>query len=255
MTTTIWIPDVHNKWRVVERILARHTERPLHVIMAGDYFDNFDDTMDDVEAVGHWLGTTIRRGVMDETVIWTRLLGNHDIPYIYPHLNKSHWCPGYTPRKALAVAETRIHHHPQAFKLHTWVGPWLLTHAGVSARLFTDCYKCPPTLVPDRGRLTEMLTGDEAILHSDRIYSEKLILMDAGWRMEERRIGGVTWCDWDEEFRPLPDIKQLVGHTPGREPRYKVNSICGDTHLRYYAIYNEPSQGWYWYDSKTGEKK
>jgi hypothetical protein len=28
-------------------------------------------------------------------------------------------------------------------------------------------------------------------------------------------VGGITWLDWRSEFRPVPGVNQIVGHTPG----------------------------------------
>jgi hypothetical protein len=49
------------------------------------------------------------------------------------------------------------------------------------------------------------------------------------------RYGGILWCDWNA-FEPIKDLPQIVGHTPGREVRYKGNSICLDTHLHHYGL-------------------
>lgn len=32
-------------------------------------------------------------------------------------------------------------------------------------------------------------------------------------------VGGVTWCDWDQEFEPTPGLHQIVGHTPASSVR------------------------------------
>jgi hypothetical protein len=34
------------------------------------------------------------------------------------------------------------------------------------------------------------------------------------------KSGGILWCDW-QAFETIRDIRQIVGHTPGHEVRYK----------------------------------
>ena len=62
-------------------------------------------------------------------------------------------------------------------------------------------------------------------------------LLRAGWvRGGDQAKGGCTWLDWDEEFEDIPGVPQIVGHTIGKEPRWKGASLCLDTQLRHYAV-------------------
>lgn len=258
---TIWIPDIHNKIGVADKIVTSHGERPLRVVYAGDYFDNFNDTPAHAQRVAEWLVTHCRNDVTEQKEGLTRvfLVGNHDVPYLFPNLNKAMWCPGYTPEKALAVASTGLHHLTYHFNLFNVVGSWLCTHAGVSGELFKDDYgdKNSGYTYPTQSELLDLLLEEEELLFEHKYVDPRaLIFMQEGYRTDERRSGrgGLTWCDWDNEFEPIPGINQLVGHTP--HPTVKGNDItgpefnsfntCSDTHLRTYGVYDEVADTWDW---------
>ena len=39
-----------------------------------------------------------------------------------------------------------------------------------------------------------------------------------------------------KSFEPITGIRQIVGHTPGHEVRYKKGDVCLDTHLHHYGL-------------------
>ena len=236
MTHTIWIPDIHNNIHLAEQIVI--SARPTGVIYAGDYWDNWGDSPDDAERIAWWLKSKIT--APEEGRDETFLLGNHDIPYLFPDLNSGFYCSGYTPLKALAIASTKLHHYADRFKLYTWVGAgaWLCTHAGFSKRLYH--------VQPD---ITALLEAEESELLTHPPDSQQLHLLHPGKaRGGLRPCGGVTWCDWDKEFVPIPGVNQLVGHTPGRTVREKngpdSRNICADTNMRKYGVYDAERDGW-----------
>lgn len=47
------IPDVHHKLQLVEKVRTNHLGTPA--IFLGDYFDDFDDTVDDMKVTCRWL--------------------------------------------------------------------------------------------------------------------------------------------------------------------------------------------------------
>jgi hypothetical protein len=51
--------------------------------------------------------------------------------------------------------------------------------------------------------------------------------------------GGVDWLDWDE-FKPVPGLNQIVGHTPGGDIRTKhladSENYCLDTNLNHVIL-------------------
>jgi hypothetical protein len=55
-----------------------------------------------------------------------------------------------------------------------------------------------------------------------------------------QKVGGITWLDWQQEFQPIPDLNQIVGHSELRIPEQKStrNSMnyCLDTKNRHIGI-------------------
>ena len=42
-------------------------------------------------------------------------------------------------------------------------------------------------------------------------------------RWGQQRVGGLTWCDFEREFKPFRGINQIVGHTPQMQsPRWCI---------------------------------
>ena len=42
-------------------------------------------------------------------------------------------------------------------------------------------------------------------------------------RWGSQRVGGITWCDFEREFKPFRGINQIVGHTPQMQsPRWCI---------------------------------
>ena len=110
-------------------------------------------------------------------------------------------------------------------------------------------------------------------LKNDSVYAIKKFYSNTGhWfsaarftRSYSQLYGGLTWCDWRQEFLPIRGVHQLVGHTPCRTlywialgendvehktiPLEDLSSpiltdktsynLCLDTHPRsqYYTIY------------------
>jgi hypothetical protein len=53
-----------------------------------------------------------------------------------------------------------------------------------------------------------------------------------GWA----KVGGVNWLDYDREFKPVPGLKQIFGHTPHDQPVVSGHNIALDTRSKHYAI-------------------
>ena len=79
---------------------------------------------------------------------------------------------------------------------------------------------------PDK--FLEIFVGDERLT--------KFLYSVSSLRGGIDQYSGILWCDY-EEFKDIPDVKQIFGHTKG-ELRQTENHICLDTTLRNYAIYD-----------------
>jgi hypothetical protein len=207
---TLVIPDIHNKVDLANEIAARHPEVD-RIVCLGDYFDDFGDNQDDARRTAEW----VKNRSHDEK--WTLLVGNHDIAYM--HNGGIFGCSGWTRRKQLSVNDVLVSSDWSRLRLHTYVGDWLLTHAGFTDNLNVYDIDCVLHAAQDCLR---------------RGQPHRLLLAGVS-RGGDQRYGGVLWCDWSE-FSPIAGVSQLFGHTQGATVRRNGDNVCLDTHLKHYAI-------------------
>jgi hypothetical protein len=192
---TLIVPDIHNQIERAEHWLS--TQRYEHVVFLGDYFDNFGDNVGDARKTALWL-----RNRMDSTDD-VFLLGNHDVPYMYPHRDEL-YCPGFTTAKAKGIHEILKPEHWHRFKLAHEEQGWLLSHAG-----FHPVWMDEPTMEKILRRC------DEAMQRTAKGKMDPILGMGVdrgGWL---QHFGGPLWMDWDS-LVPIP------GHTPGTVVRTKI---------------------------------
>lgn len=204
--TTIVVSDVHNKIDRVKKILETPHDR---AVFHGDWFDDFGD--DPLIA-----GRTAR--YLKELLCnknYTFLFGNHDVPYFLRH--RATLCSGNTLGKHEVINSILTREDWLKFKLHTWAEGYLISHAGF------------------RERFSEY-EADQALVNFQQGDPSSPLLHAGLSRGGNQVYGGCTWCDWRDEFRPIPSIDQIVGHTPASEVRNQVDNWCLDTHLNHYGI-------------------
>ena len=197
---TLIIPDLHHCTDHADHWLA--TQRHDRVVFLGDYFDNFGDDVSDARRTAFWLRDRIEK--TDDVF----LLGNHDVPYMFPRSPQLH-CPGFTAAKARGIGEILRPAHWQRFRLAHAEQGWLMSHAG-----FHPVWIKEPTVE----RILQRC--DQAMQHAKRRVVDPIL--GAG---EDRgglqQFGGPLWMDWDN-LVPIPGINQIVGHTPDDAVREKI---------------------------------
>lgn len=197
---TLIIPDIHNRTENAEHWLT--TQRYERVVFLGDYFDSFEDDVNDARLTATWLRDRIER--TDDIF----LLGNHDVPYMFPRAAEL-YCPGFTPAKAKGIGEILKPRHWQRFRLAHAEQGWLMSHAG-----FHPVWIKEPTVE----RILERC--DTAIQKAKRRVVDP-ILGDGEVPGGLQRFGGPLWMDWDS-LMPIPGINQIVGHSEGDDVREKI---------------------------------
>jgi hypothetical protein len=215
------IPDIHHKVGMVERIRANHPGMPA--IFLGDYFDDFYDTPAHMEVTCRWLKQAIGRG-QD-----TFLLGNHCFAYLSYELGvRWGYCSGWDVGK-----QQIFHRHfpgDTLLKSGAWTAHcqgWLISHAGLTRKLHRSFSK--------RNTSEEILAwvnNAENALMGGVAHPAFVAGIERGG---PAKSGGILWCDW-QSFEPITGIRQIVGHTPGHEVRYKKGDVCLDTHLHHYGL-------------------
>lgn len=194
---TLVLGDIHHRTSAADRAITKFSERCSHVVLLGDFFDDFGDSPETMRATCRWLRTSL------EDPNRTHLLGNHDAAYLLPY-DPQTVCPGWTGEKQRIFDLEMAGADRTRFQVATQVGPWLLSHAGFNLELVEQW----GTLgLPARAQTEWDKAGRQ----------ERTPLLDIGRSRGGRSgRGGVLWMDWNNEFRPHSGLNQVVGHTPSR---------------------------------------
>lgn len=233
------VPDVHHDIDAVRRVLAAEEDAD-EVVFLGDWFDNFGDTPEEAGRTAEYLASLLSQAPENDNYVF--LLGNHDAPYMNND-NGAVSCSGFNMDKAERVNEHMSPHHWKKFRLFYEIDNWLLSHAGMTGNLsaYYRVYK-------DKDGELEWELSKERLYN---LQNEALYMLGAGythWMIEPgmsrggmQNFGGVTWCDWDVDFSPIPGFNQVCGHT--RHPtvvrtKHTKNSKnwCIDTGMQHYAL-------------------
>ena len=116
-----------------------------------------------------------------------------------------------------------------------------MTHGGLDRRLVKPKCKTNDDII---NGLFEAVNDVESKLLSDDEHWFYQIGHSRGGRY---RTGGIVWCDFDREFQPIDDFRQIVGHTSqwqtGRAKQHDTegfasivdaNNLCIDCSLNQY---------------------
>ena len=201
---TVIIPDIHTHFEKAEEIIDK--ESPDNVVFLGDYFDDFGDSLETTEQVARWLKGSLE----DRTRI--HLLGNHDLSY----LDRNYPCSGFTENKYSLIKSIV---DLSKLKTYCFVENYLCTHAGLSKDFF-EAYVKVESIVDFLDRNSVHLFDCSSLRGGINPYS------------------GIVWCDYTE-FKDIPGVKQIFGHTKGYEVRQTENHVCLDTGLDHYAIHDD----------------
>ena len=205
------IPDIHQCIGFANKALELVDFD--HVVFLGDYFDCFE-IPDNVwhysmERTCEWLNKTKER--LGDRAVW--LLGNHDLAYMatyrhkrIPDKNTFYSCSGYTRSKAKVINKRLEPNFFAGLELCCEANGWVCVHAG----FHYDHFK---PFMSERENILALYESWER---------DKMVFHQAPWhwihfvgrcRGGINDIGSPIWLDWDAEFAPVENIKQIVGHT------------------------------------------
>lgn len=225
---TIIIPDLHNRVDFVEPALTSPALQPYdNVIFLGDYFDDFYDTPRDVTNSAMWLKQSLHKP--NRIHLW----GTHDLWYRFPN-NPFIMASGNTEEKAEAINRVltiedwnliRPYHYEQNFLMtHAGVHPYLIGQYALKNKQIFGKYIVNNSLQLSTQEVIDRIikpATDEAL--EDVSNNVINIWFEAGFaRWGTQPVGGITWLDWNREFKPIPDLNQIAGHTEHREPEEKI---------------------------------
>ena len=179
MKKAIVVGDLHGKFEIVERALEYKDHK---IIFVGDYLDDFTRT----RAEQITTAQLVINAMKEEPNRIYALKGNHELSYEDPIMR----CSGYSEK-----THGKVMQNLDLSELYDylWVGDYLISHAGVSNKL----------------------------LEADNISLERYLEVgnfnQIGYsRGGNSPYGGLFWCDWWEEFEPVDDTPQIVGHSQYR---------------------------------------
>jgi hypothetical protein len=188
---TIFVGDLHGKHEIAQYILTHNTNDKI--IFVGDYLDSFDRSIEDqVKTLEIVLEATKAE---PERVIVLR--GNHEYSYLKP---QQYACSGF--KQATLIQIKRLLPDVDRCTLDSYKDESsgaLVTHAGV-----TEAW---------RNMISPINNGLEEVL---------LLASEADWNMVGKSRGGIypcggpVWCDYWAEFKSIPGVKQVFGHTQYR---------------------------------------
>lgn len=217
----IVVGDIHGNVEKVKAWLAYKPEEQ-HVAL-GDYLDSFYEPQErQLQTLELLLGS-------DAMLLW----GNHELNYV----DLAPWLSaGYQyglEKPYIDLLEGNI----SRFKAAYAVDGWLCTHAGVTEKIMKMVGDNP-----DPVAVADWLNSKMVKWLHDR--ANKNVLFDIGkGRGGSEDAGGVFWYDHLREIG-LADIKQLFGHTAGKEVIQKDYYVCLDTT-------NVPGVAWVWDTAKN----
>jgi hypothetical protein len=179
------------------------------VIFLGDYFDDFHDDLNQVEETCHWFVKSVQQKNR------IHLFGNHDVHYAFPYSMMR--CSGFADWKYMKINDLVGPATWNQLKFfHVLDNAWLLSHAGLHTSLVPKDAKA---LRQDR----EKMFGEiKAFLWEQQLECLRVAangrgswMFNAGYsRGGFNKVGGLIWCDYNDEFHPTKGLNQIVGHTP-----------------------------------------
>lgn len=262
--TTIIIPDIHNRVDWIEDTLS--LLQPYDkVIFLGDYFDDFNDTIDDVINSAKWLKESLKKPNR------IHLLGTHDIWYRFyynPYLIVS----GNTTEKEIAINHILDENDWNQLTLYHFEQNFLITHAGLHTYLingyvarnkdvlgqYIDNNTLNLGIIDIIDKIIDPATKEALI---DASEGHKNLWLMAGYsRGGLQPVGGLIWLDWNVEFDPIPYINQIVGHSdrdidgnwrefPSEIITINSKNYCIDTRNRHIGILD--NEKFMWLDNKS----
>lgn len=191
------VGDIHNRWRVLENIVNRFPDHKI--VQLGDIFDDFGDNPSEAADTARSLKKLLN------TPNYIQLFGNHDLPYC-PQFKRLD-CSGFTFEKYDSINNILTKEDWNKFKFYHHENGWFFSHAGLTKEWFANA-----------------ITGNITTEHIDHVLKESILQYEMGampmaiygadyYRGGNLTVGGLVWCDW-RALSLIPNIKQVVGHTP-----------------------------------------
>ncbi len=230
------VADPHNHYTKLDTIFKKE-DGDINICL-GDWFDSFNlDDPSDYTATAKYLKDVFLPNPKNYT-----LFGNHDIHYLFDA--SVTWCSGYEPWKYKVIDKVLASDRGSIQEKFHWfivVDDILLTHAGLDNR------HLPPVCATNE-RVFKYLEEQSNDANIKIRTNQRHWFYEAGRSRGGRSaVGGIVWCDFNEEFQPIDELRQIVGHTnqyrTGKAAQYhregftnitEAYNICVDCNLSEY---------------------
>lgn len=211
---TIIISDLHNRVDWVESALSSPLLKPYdNVIFLGDYFDDFNDTPEDVTNSAKWLKQSLSRPNR------IHLCGTHDIWYRFPD-NQYIQASGNTEEKSDAINRIITEKDWELLKLFHYEQDFLFTHAGVHSYLLNK-YALENRISMQGEIINKIIKPATEKALMDVCSNKPNEWLDAGFaRGGMQVVGGITWLGATRSYiinclvLPLPIGVILLRYAP-----------------------------------------
>lgn len=213
---TLIISDIHQRHKTAQKIIDNNSAD--EIILLGDYFDDFNDSPDDALNTAKWLKSFLKNKKH------IALMGNHELNYMYNKKIQS--MGGYSNDKKIAINSILDTEDWNKLIPYYYTQGYWLTHAGITERVF-----CNPGWSKSRFKW-EIKQAMESL----KMGKIEIPFKAGCSRGGNEFYGGILWCDFNDDFVPIKEIKQIFGHTPGQEVRKIKKNYCMDTHNKHFLI-------------------
>ena len=221
MSRALILSDIHHRRARAQSIIDKVPHDEL--VLLGDYFDNYNDTVQDAVDTAEWLTEKILGKPNTFAMI-----GNHDAAYVFPQ-NLHLYCKGHSHEKSDAINKVLTSEYKDKLKVYHITQGYVCSHAGLTNQKWKE-YSAKFDQKPEQ---TYLQFFDEVMSYFVQLdirrarYNENAELFAAGWdRGGTSRYGGMNWVDW-RNLAPINGINQIVGHSTYAIPQILIQKEGG----------------------------
>lgn len=201
--------DIHGNVSFLDQAINYAERHNCRFVQTGDLVDSHDPLVGPEQQLQVLELVHSRRHSTD-----IYLAGNHDLSYLWHHLR----CSQYQQSHAGAFRD-RLQEIP--FYYFFMIDNLLVTHAGLSLRFLKDQAGIYDFSLPDNPKNTAPWLNTWLTEHTASVWSD--LFQPGVARGGDIPTGGITWCDFFEEFEPIPGIHQIFGHSVTS----RAGGVCG----------------------------
>lgn len=188
-----FIGDIHGKYNLMKKIVEQFSDSHK-MIFVGDFVDSYNESRTEQLKCIELILELIKNNKAES------VLGNHEMSYLF----KEHECSGRSNDFYIMLLPY-LNDILKYFKYYIYLenDKILITHAGLTKQIWDD-YNL------NFNNLKEFLEFKTQSNNNLRLNPLHYIAFSRGGN---DNYGGIFWCDWNEEFKPISELKQIMGHT------------------------------------------